>query len=153
MTARNAARVVDIPAWLTANSLPAGTIETGTTAVPWVAENEKVADIERLFAAHPDKSFVLLGDSSHRDPDVYRRIRDKFLAQVKAVIIHDVKTIAAARLEGHHLVKHYAEASAVLFGLGVVDEAGARGVMRAAQAGGLAITDVEMDALLDAHRP
>lgn len=121
--------------------------------MPWIAEDEKVRDIEALFAAKADQSFVLFGDTNHRDPDVYTRIRDKFPARVKAVIIHDVKSIDPARLEAHHIVKSYAEAAAKLFSLGIIDESGARGVMAAAIAGGLSLSSADVDALIDAHRP
>jgi phosphatidate phosphatase APP1 len=153
VTARNTGRVTNIPTWLANNGLPAGGIETGTSSVPWIAEDEKVRDIERVFTAHPTQKFVLFGDTNHRDPDVYKRIRDRFPTQVSAVIMHDVKTVDPARLDGHLVVKNYAEAAAKLLSLQLIDEAGARGVMVNAKAGGLAITDAEIDALVASHRP
>lgn len=154
VTARNPGRVTNMDAWLASNQLPAGIIETGTVAFPLqVAEDEKVRDIERLFQAHPTQRFVLFGDTNHRDPDVYRRIRSAFPTQVIAVIMHDVKTIDAARLVGHDLVNNYAEAAAVLFKARVLDETGARAVMNAARTEGLTITAAAIDALIDSHRP
>ncbi len=153
VTARNPARVVGVPAWMARNNLPVGNIETGVSTVPWVAENEKVKDIEKLFRADPTKQFVLFGDTNHRDPDVYKRIRDMFPTQVKAVIMHDVKTVDPARLTGHHVVKNYAEASAILMKLKVIDEPSARSVMLTAQSEGLAITAVDITTLIQTHQP
>jgi phosphatidate phosphatase APP1 len=148
VTARNPSRVVDVPQWMVDNNLPAGPIETGINSIPAVAENEKVRDIERVVSANPDQSFVLFGDTSHRDPDVYQRIQAKFPNQVKAVIMHDVKTIDPARTAGQHVVTNYAQAAATLFKLGVIDEANARVVMAEAQQMGLAITNGDIDQLL-----
>jgi hypothetical protein len=153
VTARNPGRVTDVPAWLSTHNLPAGNIETGTDPRPWIAEDEKVADIERVFLAHPNQEFILFGDTNHRDPDVYRRIREKFPTQVKAVIMHNVKTVDAARLVGHNVVNNYAEAAAVLLKLRVLDEASARSVMNAAKNEGLAITTAEIDSLIQTHKP
>lgn len=154
VTARNPGRVTTIDAWLARNNLPAGTIETGTVAFPLhVAEDNKVADIEKVLRANPTQSFVMFGDTNHRDPEVYTRIRAAFPSQVTAVIMHDVKTVPAARIAGHELVQNYAEAAAKLFKLRVIDEAGARSVMNAARNEGLAITDTQIDALITSHRP
>ena len=154
VTARNPGRVTTIAAWLATNGLPAGTVETGTVAFPLnVAEDNKVADIAAVLRANPGQEFVMFGDTNHRDPEVYARIRAAFPSQVKAVIIHDVKTIDASRLVGHKLVANYAQAAAHLFSLRVIGEAGARSVMVAARAEGLVISDAEIDALITAHRP
>ncbi len=148
VTARNPGRTGDVPAWMRENNLPAGEISTGTSAVPWIAEPEKIRDVSAIFDANPGQKFVLVGDSSHRDPEVYRAIQAKYPDQVLAVLIHNVKNIAAARVAGQTLVGNYAEGAAALFKQGVLDEAAARRVMTAARTDGLVITDAEMDALL-----
>jgi len=152
VTARDPQSASVVPAWLDLHRLPAGPIETGTSPLPWIAENEKVADIERIFDATGDKKFVLFGDTSHRDPDVYKRIRAKYPDRVLAVVIHDVKNIDPARTEGMHVVKNYAHAAAKLFKDGVLDEPSARAVMDAAQIEGHPITDAEIETLIDEHR-
>lgn len=153
VTARDPQSAAEVPAWLDLHRMPAGPIETGTSPLPWIAEDEKVKDIEKVFDATGDKKFVLFGDTSHRDPDVYKRIRAKYPDRVLAVVVHDVKNIDPARVEGMHLVKSYADAAAKLLGDGILDEASARAVMEAAQIEGHPITDAEIEALLDAHRP
>jgi hypothetical protein len=153
VTARNPGRVTTIDAWLARNNLPAGTVETGTVAFPFhVAEDNKVADIEKVLRANPTQKFVMFGDTNHRDPEVYTRIRAAFPTQVTAVIMHDVKNVNANRVVGHEMVKNYAEAAAKLFKLKVIDETGARAVMNAAKNEGLAITDAQIDALIASHR-
>lgn len=109
---------------------------------------EDFRDVYAIFDANPGQKFVLVGDSSHRDPEVYRAIQAKYPDQVLAVLIHNVKNIAAARVVGQTLVGNYAEGAAALFKQGVLDEAAARRVMTAARTDGLVITDAEMDALL-----
>jgi hypothetical protein len=153
VTARAPEAVIDIPAWMALHDVPAGTIDTGISGVPFVAQKEKVADITRILEARADQSFVLFGDTSHRDPEAYREIVAKFPGRISAVIIHKVNvTVNPARVEGMHLVTHYAEAAAKLFGDKLLTETQARAVMEGAQAEGLMITDAEISVLLDAER-
>jgi hypothetical protein len=152
VTARLPARVVDVPAYLEKHGVPTGVIETGVSGIPAVAENEKVKDITRIMESSGDQRFVLFGDATHRDPEVYQRVRAAFPDRVAAAIIHrEGVDVPAARVEGLYLCDDYAEASAVLFGLGLLTRAEALEVMESAAAQGLAITDAEMKALLDAE--
>jgi hypothetical protein len=153
VTSRSPDRVVDIPAWFQAHGIPSGPIETGVSTLPWVAQPEKVKDISKVMDANPQQSFVLFGDSSHRDPEAYREIIQKYGSRVLAGVIHKVNNPNPTRLQGLHLVENYAEAAAVLYGQKVIDETTARKVMKAAQTGGLAITDAEIDALIAARAP
>ncbi|MCC6751295.1 MAG: DUF2183 domain-containing protein [Deltaproteobacteria bacterium] len=153
VTARSPERVVEIPPWLAANGLPAGAIETGISTMPWIVEKEKIKDVTKIFEAQPGQRFVLFGDSSARDAEVYQAIRAAYPTRVAAAFIHRVKTIDASRVSGLHLVENYAVAAARLFGLSILDEAAARRIMRAAQRDGLAISDREIDGLLAANRP
>ena len=149
VTARNPRRLEGVPAWLEEHGLPAGPIESGVNTIPAVAEREKIADITRVMEANPTKRFVLFGDSNHRDPEVYRAIRERFGDRVIAAFIHKVtETVRPERVEGLHLIDNYAEAAAVLMNLGVIDRAAARRIMVAAQLEGLDITDAEIQGLL-----
>ena len=140
-------------AWMAMHGVPQGPIDTGISGVPWVAQAEKVRDISRIFDTRVQQSFVLLGDTSHRDPEVYAEILAKYPARVSTVFIHKVNTtVPPARVEGMHLITSYAEAAAIAFGEQLLTEAEARTVMTAAQSEGLAITDAEIDALIDAAR-
>lgn len=153
VTARQPARVVEIPAWLAMHGAPAGTIDTGVSGIPNVAQAEKIRDITRLFEATGDQHYVLFGDTSQRDPEVYHAIRTQFPSRVTAVFIHKVNpTVDPARVEGMHLVENYAQAAALAFGDDLLTEAKARAVMNAAKDAGLAITAGEIDDLLDAAR-
>jgi hypothetical protein len=150
VTARQPPRVVNIPDWLDDHGLPAGPIETGVSGIPWVAEPEKVRDIKSLLAANPGKRFVMLGDTSQRDAEAYQTIKAEFPDRIAAVIIHQVtSSMDPARVAGMHLVVNYAEAAAALHHDGLLTRAAARRVMEAARAEGLALTDAEMDTLLD----
>jgi hypothetical protein len=148
VTARVPDRIAGIPEWMALHALPPGPIDTGISTIPAVAEREKVADITRLLEARPGQQFLLFGDSSHRDPEVYRTIVERFPDRIAAVFIHKVNaTVTPARVEGMHLVAHYAEAAAITFGLGLVTEREARVVIDAARAEGLALSDDDVEAL------
>jgi phosphatidate phosphatase APP1 len=153
VTARLPERVVDLPDWMAMHGVPVGVIETGISGIPNIAQREKIADITRIFEARSGQKFVLFGDSSQRDPEVYAAIRTKFPDQVAATFIHKVTaTVAPERVAGMFLVDNYAQAAAQAFGGELITEAEARKVMVAARDGGLAITDAEIDELIDAAR-
>jgi len=154
VTARSPDRVVGIADWLVDHGLPDGPIETGNSGLPWLAQPEKVRDVSAAFDARPDAPFVLFGDSAHRDPEVYRESRARYPDRVRAGLIHRVnRTVAERRLEGLRLFDDYAEAAAILAGLGVLTTDDAWAVYDAAVAEGLERTEPEMQALLDANAP
>lgn len=152
VTARDPDSAAVVPPWLDLHRLPAGPILTGTSPLPWIAEDEKVRDIEKIFEATGDQKFVLFGDTNHRDPEVYARIRTAYPDRVLAVVLHNVKSSDAARTAGMHVVDNYAIAAAKLLKDGILDETAARAVMDAAQIEGLPITDAEIEALIAAQR-
>lgn len=151
VTARDTARAAEVPPWLDLYRLPAGPIATGTSSLPWVAEPEKIRDISAIFDATGSQKFVLFGDTNHRDPEVYKAVREKYPDRVLAIVLHDVKNIDAARMPGMHVVDNYAVAAAKLLKDGVIDAIAARAVMDAAQLEGLNITDAEIEQLIDDH--
>lgn len=63
-------------------------------------QGHKHATITRLFAAYPDTSFVLFGDSGQKDPETYVELAREYPDHVTAVIIRDV---------GDHLADRAAE--------------------------------------------
>ena len=147
VTARTATMVTHIPDWMTLHGVPAGPIETGVNI--WTSQAEKVRDITRVLEATPGQPFVFFGDSSHRDPEVYREIMNgPYADRVVAVFIHKVNNVNPSRVTGMTLITNYAEAAAKLLELEVLDEDAARRVMEAAQAEGLAISDAEIETLL-----
>ncbi|MGH9237097.1 MAG: phosphatidate phosphatase App1 family protein [Vicinamibacterales bacterium] len=65
--------------------------------------NHKVVQISRIMRRFPRRTFILIGDSGERDPEVYSMIRSRFPAQVSEIVIRDVvdaRRNAAARLTG-----------------------------------------------------
>jgi len=150
VTARKPERVVGIAEYLTQHGVPTGTIEPGLGGMPWVAGPEKVKDIEAVLARTGDQKIVFFGDSSQRDPEVYREIASRHPGRVAAVLIHKVNDdVPAARVEGQKLHTSYAEAASYLLGLGILTRAEATSVMVAAREEGLALDDARMAALLD----
>ena len=55
--------------------------------------------LRRLFDLYPDMSFVLVGDSGQRDPDVYTEIARDQPGRVRAIVIIDAGEHAAERGE------------------------------------------------------
>jgi len=154
VTARSPDRVTALPQWMKDHDLPSGPIETGVSPLPWVAQPEKVKDISLILDDNPDQKFVLFGDNSHRDPEVYEIILANYPDRIHAIFIHKVKNAPdMSRYDGMHLIENYAEAAAQLFSQGVLDEPAARAVMVAAQVEGLAITDAAIDAFIDDNQP
>lgn len=149
VTARAPSAVVDIPAWLDEHGLPGGSIDTGIGTAPWVAEKEKVKDILAVMDTHPGQKYVLFGDTSHRDPEVYAKVVAARPEQVAMVVIHKVNaTVKAGRTDGMQLVNNYAEAAAALYKAELIDKLSAQKVIASARAQGLELTAAEADALL-----
>ena len=63
----------------------------------------KVAQISRLMERFPKRTFIFIGDSGEKDPEVYREVQSRFGARVKEVVIRDLtnaRTREPARLAG-----------------------------------------------------
>lgn len=152
VTARTPDRVVEMPDYLEAHGLPTGPIDTGISGVPWLAQAEKVRDASRILDANPGRSYVLFGDTSHRDPEVYKEMRVLYPDRIQAGLIHMVnRTVSDHRLVGLHLFHNYAEAAAILAGLEIISEAQAREVYEAAVAEGLVLSNAEFQELLTSN--
>ncbi|HSH02605.1 MAG TPA: phosphatase domain-containing protein [Anaerolineae bacterium] len=52
--------------------------------------DHKLKQIETILNTYPNLSFVLIGDSSQQDPEIYQRIVLKYPLRIKAVYIRDV---------------------------------------------------------------
>jgi hypothetical protein len=153
VTARTPARIVDIPPWMAMHGVPEGSFDTGMSGIPGIAQAEKIADITRLFDSTPGQRYVMFGDTSQRDPEVYKAIRTAYPTQIASIFIHKVDaTVDMTRVEGMHLIDNYAQAAALAFGDDLITETQARDVMNAAKAAGLQITAAEIDALIDDAR-
>jgi phosphatidate phosphatase APP1 len=59
--------------------------------------DQKVRQITHLMMQHPQRDFILVGDSGERDPEVYRAIQRLFSKQIRRILIRDV---LAERLQG-----------------------------------------------------
>ena len=52
--------------------------------------DHKAAAIRNIMQLHPEMQFILIGDSSQHDPEIYRQIVGEFPNRVKAIYIRDV---------------------------------------------------------------
>lgn len=149
VTARSTDGVAGLPEWLDEHGLPSQGIDTGIGTQPWIAEPEKVKDILAVMDAHPGQKYVLFGDTSHRDPEVYAKVLAQRPEQVAAVVIHKVNaTVKPGRTDGMHLVESYAAAAAALYHDGLLTKLSAQKVIASARAQGLELTAAQGDALL-----
>lgn len=64
--------------------------------------DQKIRQITDLMIHLPRRTFVLIGDSGERDPEVYRAIRELFPDQVREIHIRDV---LGERLEGMQVIR------------------------------------------------
>jgi phosphatidate phosphatase APP1 len=61
----------------------------------------KLVKIRKILKTYSDLSFVLVGDSGQRDPEIYKKVVDEFPNRIKAVYIrHIPKGLKLRRLNG-----------------------------------------------------
>ena len=58
----------------------------------------KMREIEQIFATYPDLPFILIGDTTQKDPEIYRDVMRAFPGRVLAVYIRNVSASAARSL-------------------------------------------------------
>jgi hypothetical protein len=148
VTARIEEGIDGIPQWLEEHGLPIGPIETGISGMPWEARPEKVADISKILNQNPDLNVILFGDSSHVDPEVYNDILELYPDRILAALIHVVNNVNPDRIANLSPFENHAQAAAILYAKGLLDESSARDIMFQAQADGLEISDQEIEDLL-----
>lgn len=87
-----------IRTFLEHNDFPAGPIvgkkvTDGDGGDPLLAQEQyKLEHIEAILQDLPDARFVLSGDDGERDPEVYRRVRERHPTRIEAVYIRHVST-------------------------------------------------------------
>jgi phosphatidate phosphatase APP1 len=67
----------------------------------------KTAEISRIMQRFSRRTFVLIGDSGEKDPEVYRGVKARFGAQVERIVIRDLtnaRELCPARLTGMEIV-------------------------------------------------
>lgn len=71
-----------------------------------VTFEQKVSQISEIMQRFPKRTFILVGDSGEKDPEVYREIKKKFPNQVQEIKIRDVVTERnKSRLEGMTIIE------------------------------------------------
>jgi len=120
VTARNAESARPLSQWLKRNGLPQEHVESGGGPDTNAATNGKLKDICAILEAHPDRRFVLLGDSSHVDSDVYREVAKRYPEQVEAVFIHKVEPIENSATHGQFVFENYGQVATVLRNRGLL---------------------------------
>jgi len=58
------------------------------------AKSFKVREIEQIFQTYPSLPFILIGDTTQKDPEIYREIMRAFPGRVPAVYIRNVAATA-----------------------------------------------------------
>jgi phosphatidate phosphatase APP1 len=54
-------------------------------------EKHKLDQIETILSAYPDLSFILIGDSGQKDPEIYREVTRRHPNRIRAIYIRDVR--------------------------------------------------------------
>ena len=54
----------------------------------------KIEQLKRIFRQSPGESFILIGDDTEHDPEVYKRLKDLFPDQVEDIYIRAIKNIS-----------------------------------------------------------
>ena len=139
----------EVPQWLWNNNFPIGQIDTGVALQPWISQSEKVEDISRIINARPELSFVLFGDSSYRDPEVYAEILRRFPGRIAAIFIHRVNNVSPSRVNGMFVYEEMYEATSELFRSGIISEAAAWRSLEAARKEGANLTTDQIEAMID----
>jgi len=62
----------------------------GFMSLAQAPEDFKLSRLERFLTDEPDRAYVLVGDSSQHDPEVYAAIARKYPRQIRLILIHDV---------------------------------------------------------------
>jgi phosphatidate phosphatase APP1 len=98
-----------LAAFIYDNNFPAGTFSLKTfrwknkTALSLFADPEKYKPtvIEPLLKQFPKRSFILIGDSGERDPEVYAALARKYPKQIEGIYIRNVtgEPASAARYQ------------------------------------------------------
>lgn len=55
-----------------------------------VTVEQKISQISEIMRRFPERKFILIGDSGEKDPEVYRKIKERFPNQVLEIRIRDV---------------------------------------------------------------
>lgn len=55
-----------------------------------VTFDQKIGQISTLIQTFPERTFILVGDSGEKDPEVYREIKERYPGQVLEIYIRDV---------------------------------------------------------------
>jgi phosphatidate phosphatase APP1 len=74
----------------------------------------KGAAIRNLFELYPAMPFILIGDTSQQDPEIYRRIVGEFPDRVRAIYIRDVNRTAERKASVQKLASEVREAGSTL---------------------------------------
>ncbi len=89
---------------------------------PIQQENYKGEKLKAIFEAYPNKPFVLFGDSSEKDTEIYLAIAAEYPGRVKGIFINNVTADdpSAARFAGVHLTANAGESARILAGLNLL---------------------------------
>lgn len=136
VTARTPEYIEPLPGYLLQHGLPTpGNLHVGAqTERDEDKLAKKISDIAQIIAKDPGRGFVLFGDSSHIDPQVFQALKSRFPNQVVAAIIHRVKdNVPPGGYQGLLVVDDYVDAAFTLHELGVLSQDSARSVIECAE--------------------
>lgn len=89
---------------------------------PIKQEAYKQDKLRQIFSAFPERRFLLFGDSSEKDAEIYTAIAKEFPGRVQAIFINNVNGAEAseARFQEVHLTQNASEAAEILQQMGIL---------------------------------
>ncbi len=73
---------------------------------PFKQDDYKLKHLRTLLETYPDKPFILFGDSSEKDPEIYKTLAQEFPGRIQGIYIHHVngESPKAQRFQGTQLI-------------------------------------------------
>jgi len=100
--------------FLELKQIPSGPLflqDIGLRADQWIVkehDTHKMAAIQRILSTYPTMSFVLIGDSTQHDAQIYHKIANLHSERIHAIYIRDVNTRSSQQVAIHELASDLA---------------------------------------------
>jgi len=100
---------------------------------PLKQDDYKLQHLRTLLETYPDKPFILFGDSSEKDPEIYKALAQEFPGRIQAIYIHHVngESPQAKRFQGTQLISSGLDAARDLERQGILSASAVERVRQA----------------------
>jgi phosphatidate phosphatase APP1 len=95
--------------FFTVRDIPVGTMFLRNLGFPEVYEeghqSHKLSVIQQLLDSYPQLPFILIGDSSQLDPEIYAQVAERYPHRIRVIYIRDVTPLSARDEQVQHLAQ------------------------------------------------